>query len=714
MSDAPVERQAAFRAEPWVEVLQYVARHYRLPVSIENARLESLWQTGKSEEDRIAVLARGAGLQVRFAEPHAFPLTSERVPIIVELGQDQLAVVTAIGTDGEASLVMTGEGGLVHAMTLSELQQRVVRYIVPRPSRAVPDARVDNYIRPYEEHWLRRVLLKDSGSYSHILVASLITNLLGLVTVLFSMQVYDRVVPSASYPTLYVLFFGVLLAFGFDFLLRRLRMAIIDVLGKRADMRISDTVFGHALRVRSQARPKSTGSFIAQLRDLEQVREVLTSTTVAALADLPFFLLFLVIFWYIGGLLVLVPLGALVLLLLPGILAQRRLRAHANEAMREASLRNAMLVETVQGLDDIKALQAEGRFQHQWNHFNAVAGEAQLRLRALTNSLTAWTQLVQNGVYVTVIFFGAPLVMDGVMTTGALVAASILGSRMMAPMAQVAQILNRLQQARVGMESVDRIMALPVDNPDREHRIAMPALRGNYTLRSAQFAYDEDDGAPVLNLHSLNIAEGEKIALIGRIGAGKSTLLRSLSGLLHPRSGEVLLDDRALPQIDPADVRRDVGLLMQGSRLFHGTIRDNLILGAPQASDEALLSALVLSGADEFVRRLKAGLEHVVQEGGGGLSGGQVQALLLARVLVRQSPILLLDEPTASMDEATERVFIDRFKGWSQSKTLVIATHRMRVLDLVDRIVILHNGEIALDAGKAEALRAMRSKGVAA
>ena len=257
-------------------------------------------------------------------------------------------------------------------------------------------------------------------------------------------------------------------------------------------------------------------------------------------------------------------------------------------------------------------------------------------------------------------------------------------------------------------------MALPVDNPDREHRIAMPALRGNYTLRSAQFAYDEDDGAPVLNLHSLNIAEGEKIALIGRIGAGKSTLLRSLSGLLHPRSGEVLLDDRALPQIDPADVRRDVGLLMQGSRLFHGTIRDNLILGAPQASDEALLSALVLSGADEFVRRLKAGLEHVVQEGGGGLSGGQVQALLLARVLVRQSPILLLDEPTASMDEATERVFIDRFKGWSQSKTLVIATHRMRVLDLVDRIVILHNGEIALDAGKAEALRAMRSKGVAA
>ena len=264
------------------------------------------------------------------------------------------------------------------------------------------------------------------------------------------------------------------------------------------------------------------------------------------------------------------------------------------------------------------------------------------------------------------------------------------------------------------MEGVDRIMALPVDNPDREHRLHVPFVSGNFALRAAVFGYGAADAPPALNIRELTIAAGEKVALIGRIGAGKSTLLQGLSGLLFPLSGEVLLDDRALHQIDPADVRRDVGLLMQGSRLFHGSLRDNLTLGAPQANDEAILSALTLAGADDFVRRLHAGLDHMVHEGGRGLSGGQVQALLLARVLVRDPQVLLLDEPTASMDEVTERLFIERFKAWSSRRTVVIASHRMRVLDLVDRIVVIHNGQITLDASKEDALRTMQGKGAAA
>jgi ATP-binding cassette subfamily C protein LapB len=709
-----VPAAAALDLEGWSEALALVARHYRLSVSAQNARVAALWQGEAGDAERIRTVARSVGLRVRFAEPGAFALTNERLPVVVQLRDGALAVVTAIGAAGEASATMTGEGGLANTLPLDDLMARAEQLVIARPVRAAPDARVDTYIRPYEPHWLRRTLLRDSRSYGHVVIASLITNLLGLSTVIFSMQVYDRVVPAESYPTLYVLFIGVLLAIGFDFLLRRLRMSIIDVLGKRADLRISDQVFGHALRVRNSDRPTSTGTFIAQLRDLEQVRELLTSTTVAAVADLPFFLLFVVILWFIAGWLALVPLGALVLMILPGLLAQRRLRAYANESMREASLRNAMLVEAVQRISDIKTLQAESRFQQQWNHFNAVAGEAQLKLRGLTNGLTVWSHNVQNLSYATVVFFGAPMVMAGDLTTGALVAASILGSRMISPMAQVTQVLSRFQQARFGMKSIDQIMALPLDNPHDEHRIHAPAVAGHYRLRSAVFHYGDSKAPPALNVRDLEIRPGEKIALLGRNGAGKSTLLQGLSGLLQPSSGEVLLDDLALAQIDPSDVRRDVGLLTQGSRLFHGTLRDNLVMGAPQASADEIMQALRMVGADEFVRRLGAGLEHVVQEGGEGLSGGQVQSLLLARLLIRQPAVLLLDEPTASMDDATERLFIERLRDWARSRTLVIATHRMRVLDVVDRVVVIHNGMITLDDSKEAAMRKMQGEAMPA
>ncbi|UIJ44855.1 type I secretion system permease/ATPase [Sphingomonas cannabina] len=704
----PPRPPQAVELEAWLDMLQQTAQHFRLPVSVQTAKLAGLWRGSDDEQGRVRALARAVGLSVRFVRPEAMRLTSWRLPVIVRLASGDLALVTAIDGEGEASLTLTGESGMQTRMPLAALTGDAELFVVPRPARSAPDARVDAYIRPYEEHWLRRILMQDIGAYGHVLVASLVANCLALAGVLFSMQVYDRVVPAQSLPTLYILFAGVLLAIGFDFLLRRLRMSIIDVLGKRADLRLSDRVFGHALRVRNRARPASTGSFIAQLRDLDQVRDLLTSTTVAAVADLPFFVLFLAIFWSIGGWLVLIPLGALVLLVLPGLAAQRHLRAYATEATRESSLRNAILVEAVQGIEDIKALQAENRFQLQWNHYNSVAAEAQLKLRGLTNSLTVWTQNVQNAVYATTILFGAPMVMAGDITTGTLVAASILGSRMMAPMAQVSQLLSRFQQARVAMGSLDQIMALPVDNPDDEHRIQLPSVAGGFAVRAAVFRYADPNSPPALTVRELDIAPGERIAVLGRNGAGKSTLLQGLSGMLQPVSGEVLLDDLALHQIDPADVRRDVGLLTQSSRLFHGTLRENVTLGAPHATNEEILAALAMAGADNFIRRLRDGLQHVVQEGGVGLSGGQIQAVLLARLLVRQPTVVLLDEPTASMDEMAERHFIQQFKEWSQGRTVVVATHRLRALDLVERIIVVDGGAIVLDDRKDAALRTMQ------
>lgn len=699
---------SAASAETWLDILCQAARHYRLPVSEQRARLAGLWDITSPEQNRVRALARPLGLALRFADPAAIRLTSWRLPVIACLADGELALITALDGDGEAMFTVAGESDMPARRPLAELLAAATLVVVPRPARSAADARVDTYIRPYEEHWLRRILLQDARAYGHVAVASIVTNLLGLAGILFSMQVYDRVIPAQSMPTLVILFLGVLLAIAFDFLLRKLRVAITDVLGKRADLRLSDLVFGHALRVRNRERPTSTGTFISQLRDLDQVRDMLTSTTVSAVADLPFFLLFLAILAFIGGVLALVPLAAVILLLVPSLLAQRRLRVLATESMRESSLRNALLVEAVQGIEDIKALQAEERFQRQWNHYNSVAGEAQLRLRGLTASLSTWSQSVQNGVYAAVIFVGAPMVIAGDITTGTLVATSMLASRMIAPMAQVSGLLGRWQHAKLATQSLNQIMGLPTDSPDAEHRIPLPAVTGSFALRSAVFSYADPNAPPALTVPNLEIAAGEKVALLGRNGAGKSTLLQGLSGMLQPVSGEVLLDDLALHQIDPADVRRDVCLLTQNSRLFHGTLRENLTMGAPHAGNAEILAALEMVCAQDFVRRLRDGLEHVVLEGGLGLSGGQVQSLLLARLLLRRPMVALLDEPTAAMDELAERHFITSFREWSRQRTVVVATHRMRVLELVDRVIVIDHGRVVLDQPREAALAAMR------
>ncbi len=701
------DKLPGFNADAWLEALERVAKHYRIPVSLQATKLAAVADINTDAKAKIRAMARHMGLGVRLVTPAEISLSTWHLPFILILRDSQLAVVHTLSSDGQASVWLTGEEGLEQPFRLEDLLAETEIVVLARPSKTIPDARVDAYIKPYEDNWLRGILFSDMGSYGHVLIASLIANTLGLAGILFSMQVYDRVVPAQSFNTLYVLFSGVLLALLFDFLMRRARMGIIDVLGKQTDLQMSDVVFGHALRVRNRARPTSTGSFIAQLRDVEQVRELLTSTTVAALADLPFFFLFLLIYWFLAGHLIFIPLGALALLIIPGLFLQRRLRRHANQAMREASLRNAMLVETVQGIEDIKGLQAEDRFQQQWNHFNAVTGEAQLRLRALTNSLSVWTQNVQTGVYAVTVFVGAPMIIAGDMTTGALVGASILGSRMLAPMAQFSQILGRLQHARIAKKGLDQLMQMPVDHPDNETRIHCPKIGGSYHLKDALFRYGDQNSTPVLLVKELKVVEGECIALLGRNGAGKSTLLLALSGLLDASEGEVLLDNLSLPQIDPADVRRDIALLTQNSRLFFGTLRENITMGAPDASDAEIQRVLAMVGADGFVRKLPKGLEHLVQEGGGGLSGGQKQAILLARLLIRDPSVVLLDEPTSTMDESTERHFIEQFAKWSVGRTVVIATHRMRVLELVQRLIVIENGQVALDDGKERGLQTL-------
>ncbi|QIL89560.1 type I secretion system permease/ATPase [Microbulbifer sp. SH-1] len=689
----------------WVDAVLCVARHYRLEFSEENIRIASQWGQEDPVENVVRSMARQAGLVARFTEFDSSMLSPWRLPLVVQLRSGQIGVIETIDANGSLSVVFSGDKGAASAIKADAMASQISTVVVLRPSHNVADVRVDDYIKPQQKHWFRSIILRDLKPYTHVMIATTVANILALSGILFSKQVYDRVIPAESIPTLYVLFSGVMIAVFFDFLMRVNRIKVTDLLGKRADIRVSDLVYGHAVRLRSSARPKSTGAFISQIRELEKVREMVTSTTILAMADMPFFFLFLVFMWYVAGPLALIPLVALVMLIVPGLLAQGKLAQLAGESIRESSLRNAMLVETVQGMEDIKGLQAEQRFQQQWNHYNAVTAESNLRLRGLIGKLVTWTHNIQSSVFAVIVLFGAPMVMSGDMTAGSLVAASILGSRMMAPMAQITQVLSRWQQAKYALKGLDQIMQLPVDHPEGSKKVHLSYVAGNYQLHQAAFKYGDDASIPALSVASLQIRAGERIGILGRNGAGKSTLLQALSGLLEPSAGEITLEGVSFGHIDPADTRRDIGLLTQNANLFHGTLRENITLGAPGASDREIIAALDLSGALEFVRKLPKGMDHVVLEGGLGLSGGQRQSLLLARLFIRNPNVVLLDEPTASLDDVTEKRFITKLKRWVEGRTLVLATHRSSTLQLVDRILVVDNGQVVLDAPKAVALQ---------
>ena len=698
--------------QPWLQAVLAIAKHYRIEPSEERLRLQLDWNPNQSIDDILTVMSRQIGMSIRKIEFNEEVLNPWRLPILIEMQDGQVGVLDKLDINGNANIQFSGDQGLAQVLSVELLKQNAANIYILRPEKSISDVRVDEYIKPYEQSWFWSIVLRDWKRYLDVMFASLMANILALATILFSMNVYDRVIPAQSVPTLWVLAGGVLIAAIFEFCLRVARIYLSDIIGKRADLKISDKVFGHALRIKNKERSKSTGTFISQIRELEGVRELVTSTTISAIADLPFFFLFLAIFWLIGGNLFWVMVLVVPLMIVPGILIQKPLAKLASEGMREGAIRNAILVEAVQGIEDIKLLRAESRFQNQWNHMNEAAADISMRQRKLVGVVGAWTQKVQGLTFAIVVLVGCFAVMKGEMTTGALVACSILSSRMLGPIAQISGVLGRFQQAKVAKTSLDELMKKPVDQAPQAHLIHRPALTGHYELKDTVFKYGNDDAKPTLIIPKLEIQSGEKIAILGRNGAGKSTLLQLLSGMQEPTQGKVKLDGVDLRLIDPMDVRRDMGLLNQNAHLFFGTVRENLTLGAPLATDQEILNALNLTGALSFVLEKKEGLDHQILEGGMGFSGGQRQALLLARLLLRQPNILLLDEPTAAIDDVSEKQLIENLKGWLGHKTLLIATHRRAVLELVDRIIVVHDGKIVMDGPKNQVLNNSNAKAV--
>ncbi len=519
-------------------------------------------------------------------------------------------------------------------------------------------------------------------------------------------------VPNNALDTLWVLAIGAAIVVSFDFAVRSLRGYYIDVAGKRADVVLASRIFDQVLDIQMAARPASAGAFANTLREFETVRDVFTSATLATLVDLPFLFFFIGVIWLIGGPLALVPAATVPAVLMVGVMTQIPLNSVIRSAFRENEAKHGVLFETLGGLETIKSVGAEGRMRYKWETNVGLAAKSSLRARLLSVTALNFAAAAQQLSLIAIVFFGVLLIGDGALSVGALIACVILNGRAVGMLAQVAQLLIRVNQARTSLKALHDLMKRPVERPAAKQFLHRPRIAGAIEFRNVSFTYAGQPEAALRGV-SFSVAAGERVGLIGRVGSGKSTLNKLLLGLYEPESGSILVDGTELRQIDPVDLRRNIGCVPQDVFLFGGSVRENITIGAPHAGDEAVLAAARLAGVEEFVGRHPLGYDLPVGERGEGLSGGQRQAIAVARALIHDPPIIVLDEPTGSMDNASEVLLKESLAQILPGKTLLLVTHRTSLLSIVDRLIVLDRGAVVADGPKQAVLEAISEGRVA-
>ena len=647
-----------------------------------------------------------AGLSARLVRQPLDRISDLTLPCVLLL-ENRTACVLVDLLPGERALVAVPEtGGGTIELPLAGIAERYVGYALFARPQLRFERRAEQVEDAQPQRWFWGTLARAWPIYAEVLLAAVLINLFALASPLFIMNVYDRVVPNRAIETLWVLAAGVVTVFVFDFVLRNLRAYFVDSAGRMADLRLASRIFEQVMGIRMAARPASAGAFANNLREFESLRDFFTSATVVTLIDLPFALLFIGIVWLIGGPVALVPAIALPVVIGIGLIVQVPLNRVVRRTFQEAAQKHGVLVESISGLETIRSNGAEGRMQRDWERFVGATARSGMRARLLSGLAVNVSVLAQNLVTVGVVIFGVYRIADGLMTVGALVACTIITSRAMAPLAQVAGILTRYHQARAAYDALDRIMDLPVERPDGARFLHRPQLRGDLEFREVSFSYPGQK-QPALDRVSFAIKAGERVGVVGRIGSGKTTVEKLVLGLYEPDRGAVLIDGTDLRQIDPADLRRGVGCMLQDVCLFHGTIRDNIMLGAPFADDLAVLRAARIAGVEEFVARHPLGFDLNVGERGERLSGGQRQAVALARALLSDPPILVLDEPSSAMDHGAEGRLKQRLEQILPGKTLLLVTHRASLLSLVERLIVLDGGRVVADGPRHEVLKAL-------
>ena len=562
-------------------------------------------------------------------------------------------------------------------------------------------------VTPKSSHWFWAVVLDNKRLYRDAILAAILINVFALAMPLFSMNVYDRVVPNNAVETLWVLAIGIFLVLVFNFCLTTARAYVVDTASKRVDVQLSAQIMERVLDLRMESRPASVGAFAANLRSFESVRDFIASASLTTLVDLPFVLLFLLVLAWISPLMVIPAVVAIALVLVVSFVAQAKMEKLTVQTFQAASQRNALLVESLTNLEAVKSLNAQSGVQRQWEQSTQFIAFVSGKIKFISSFTVNFVQTMQQLVTVAVVAIGVYLVQDSAISMGGIIAASMIAGRCLAPLGQVAGLMMQFHNARTSLSSIDNYMKMPVEHGAGQEYVARPTLRGAIEFKQVSFSYPGSDMQSLAGM-SFRIQPGERVGIIGRIGSGKSTLEKLILGLYQPTEGAVLIDGVDARQIDPIDLRRAIGHVPQDPLLFYGSLKHNLLVGAPYATEADMLHAASVAGVDEFAAQHPKGYDMTVGERGESLSGGQRQSIAVARALINDPPVLLLDEPSSNLDNQSEAQLKKRLLGVASGKTMVLVTHRTALLELVDRLIVVDAGRIMADGPKEQVIQALK------
>ena len=699
-------------------------------VSLDDPLMECLAIVAAIHGRRTTAVALSSGLPIhggQMASPAAFVRAADRVNLtarmvrrpVEELAQsanlpcililkNNLACILRKKTKLGVELVFPETPDAPVEVALKDLQERYNEYAFFVRPRAMMDGRSGPAEIEEGRDWFWSALWRYKSIYYEVMIAAVFINLLAIASPLFTMNVYDRVIPNAAYSTLWFLSLGVLIAFIFDFILKSIRIHFVDTAGRKADNIISARIFEHMLAMKMAVRPASVGVHVANLREFETLRDFFTSATVMAIVDLPFILLFTVMTWLIAGPVALIPTLMVPVVLGIGFMLQKPLDKVIKESVKENASKSGLIFETLSGLETIKVQAAEGHMQRKWEELNEQSSRTHVKARAISSFGMNSTIFASNICTVGMVVYGAYLINDHVITMGALISAVILAQRTMSPLAAIAGVLTKYSQSKESLVRLNKLMASPVERPAGQVFISMPVMKGGIDFREVVFRYPKQK-TPAVNNISISIAPGDHVGIIGAVGSGKTTIERLILNLYQPESGSIQIDGVDVRQIDPADLRRNIGVVQQTPYLFFGSVRENITLGHESVPDSAVLRAAEMAGVMNFLRDSEAGLDTQVGERGENLSGGQRQAIAIARALLYNPPILLLDEPTASIDPGSEKRLFMHLKEIVKGKTILLVTHKGEILGLAQKLILMDHGKIVAAGPRDDIIRNLQA-----